>query len=67
MFFEQEKLGLKIGEKVGFLFGFLVFTSLFFIILSYLHKLPSGWTYLHLLGITTSITILGLVVKRYLE
>lgn len=67
MFFEHEKLGLKIGEKVGFLGGYLIFTSLFFFILSYFHKLPLGWTYFHLLGITAPITILGLVVKRYLE
>ncbi len=67
MTFEQKNQSEFIGEKIGFFFGFLVFTSLFFILLSYSHKLPLGWTYFHLLGITASITILGVIVKRRLE
>jgi len=67
MFFKQQNLSEIIGEKAGFLFGYLIFTSLFYLLLNYFNNLPSGWTYFHLLGITAPITILGLVVKRYLE
>lgn len=54
------------GERTGYIFAYFAFTTIFYFILFFLHKLGS-WNYLHIAGITFIITIAGILVKRYLK
>ncbi len=65
--FEKSTIDEKIGAGAGFLVSYFVFTTLLFFILYFLHKLPANWTYFHIAGITLAITIIGLLLNRYLR
>lgn len=67
MNFDESKRLEKFGEKTGYLFSYLMFTTLMFFILTILGSMPDGWTYFHIMGITLSVTILGTALKRALK
>jgi hypothetical protein len=49
----------NVGEKIGFLLGYFIFTTVLF----FLTKKP----YLFVMGITFTITLIGLILKRLLK
>ena len=57
----------KIGEKVGFVASYAIFTTILFFVLSFLHKIPEDWTIGHVAGITVGVIVVGLLVKKVLE
>jgi hypothetical protein len=67
MIFEQDKSTEKLGEKIGFAAGYFLFTTILFLILLLLNKLPASWTYLHIMAITLVIVLMGFLVKRLLK
>ena len=67
MIFEHKNPIERIGEKVGFVFSYFLFTTILFFILTVLNKIPSTWTYFHVMGITLLITLIGNLVKRFLK
>jgi len=67
MRFEQNKSIEKFGEKIGFITGFFLFTTILYFLLSFLNKLPVSWTYVHIIIIVSLITLTGSVIKRLLK
>jgi|TARA_Y100000294_G_C8328432_1_gene245658 hypothetical protein len=67
MNFEKNKTFEKIGEKTGFATSYVLFTLILFIILSLLSKIPNNWSFMHIAGITLTITIVGIIIKRILR
>jgi len=67
MSFEHSKTIGNFGEKVGFIFSYLLFTTVIFFLFSLLGKLPSDWSYIHIMLITSIITFIGLVIGEYLK
>ena len=65
--FEENKTAGKVGEKIGFVFSYFLFTTILFFILLLLKKLPESWNYLHIMGIVLIITLIGASIKRLLE
>lgn len=55
------------GEKIGFLIGYALFTIILFLILTFLDKIPSSWSYFHIIGITLILTLTGTTIKRSLQ
>lgn len=67
MEFDMVKKRSKVGEFSGFVFGFFLFTTILFLILKLLDKLPDTWSYLHIIGITVLITFTGTAIRRTLR
>ena len=67
MIFEENKAIENIGEKLGFIFSYFLFTTILFFILSMLKKIPESWSYIHVMGIVILIVLIGIVTKRFLK
>jgi hypothetical protein len=57
----------KIGEKFGFVLMFFISSAILFFVLKILNKLPSNWSYFHILVLVFIITIIGMLIKRWLK
>jgi len=57
----------KMGEKIGFLMAYLLFTIILYFILSFLKKMPTTWTYVHIMGIVLIIVLTGRGVRKILQ
>ena len=67
MIFEQNKSIESLGEKLGFIFSYFLFTTILYLILSLLKKIPESWSYIYVMGITILIALTGIVIKRFLR
>ncbi|MBU90158.1 hypothetical protein CMO94_01345 [Candidatus Woesearchaeota archaeon] len=67
MIFEENKTIEKIGEKSGYIFSYFLFTTILFFILILLKKIPESWSYIHVMGITILIALIGVAIKRFLK
>jgi hypothetical protein len=67
MNFEENKQVIRVGEKIGFVFAYFLFTTILFFILLILKKLPGSWNYLHIMGIVLIIALIGAGIKRLLK
>lgn len=55
------------GNRLGLATGYFLFTTILYLILLLLDKLPGDWTYLHITGITLIIALLGTGLQRALK
>ena len=67
MILKQNTLIEKFGNKIGYLFSYLLFTTILFFILGWLNKIPDSWTYLHIMAATFLIALFGTFIKRFLK
>ena len=64
----EENLGLKsLGKDIGFGAGFLFFSSMFFLILSLLHKIPHFIKYWHIFAGVLATYLPAVVLRRILK
>ena len=64
MIFEENKIIEKLGEKLGYIFSYFLFTTILFFILTLLKKIPESWSYIHIMVITVVIALGGTMIKR---
>jgi len=57
----------KMGTMVGYVFAYILFTTMLYFMLTLLDKLPASWNYLYIMGITSIIALLGIGIKRGLS
>lgn len=67
MEFERSRTAEIWGKKIGYIIGYLVFTTILHLILTWLNKLPAYWNYGYSLIGTAIITLIGLGIKRLLK
>ncbi len=67
MVFEQDTSFKRFGEKAGFLFAYFFLTTVLFLILTFLNKIPVSWSYFHIMGVTFLITLFGILTRRFLK
>jgi len=67
MLFKKKVLIEKFNEKIGYLFSYFLFTTIFYYILKFLNKLPENWSYYHIIGITLLIVLIGTILKKILK
>lgn len=65
--FGEKKLFSKVGEKIGYIFSLFLSTTILFFILTFLDKLPSLWSYFHVLAIIFLISLFGIILKHFLK
>ena len=64
--FEQNQMIENLGRRTGYLFSYVVFTTMLFLAVFLLGRLPSGWSLLHIAGITAAVAVFGAMLKRWL-
>ena len=67
MIFEQNKSIERLGQKIGYIFSYFLFTTILFFILTLLDKIPESWSYAHVIGITLLIVFISFVIRRLLR
>ena len=67
MIFEKDRSAEKLGEKIGYAFGYFLFSTVLFYMLTFSAKMPAGWSYFHILGIAVLIVLLGSAIKGFLR
>ena len=65
--FNDDTRTQKVGETLGFLIGYFVFTTILFFALTFLKKIPTSWTYFHIIGLTIVVTLVGTTIRRLLK
>lgn len=64
---KENKLVDGVGEKIGYIFSLFLSTTILFFILTFLDKLPSLWSYFHVLAIIFLISLFGIILKHFLK
>ena len=67
MIFEENESFQKVGEIVGFICLYLLFTTILFLILNFLHKIQESWSFVHLMAITFGVALVGIGIRYRLE
>jgi len=67
MKFEENKRIEQYGKILGYLFSYFLFTTILFLILNLLNKIPSSWNYFHIILITLLIVFIGIILKISLK
>ncbi len=67
MIFEENRTIEKVWEKWGYVLSYFIFTTILFLILALLNKIPESWAYLYVMGITILIALMGVIIKRLLK
>lgn len=67
MIFEENRTTEKLGEILGYIFSFFLFSTILFFILFVLKKIPESWPYIHVVGIVILIVLVSLIVKKFLK
>lgn len=67
MEFYKGKRFEKIGEKSGYVFSYFVFTTVLYLLLVVLSKMPESWSYFQVMGVTAGISLVGIGVRRLLK
>lgn len=57
----------NIGKKVGYIFGYFLFTTILFLALKLIKKMPDDWGYFHIMGTSLIIVIVGVGVGELLK
>ncbi|MBI2136464.1 hypothetical protein HYU06_05315 [Candidatus Woesearchaeota archaeon] len=66
MEFDNDKSLENLGEKLGSIFSYFLFTTMLFLILTFTGKLQT-WAYFHVMAITLLVVLVGKIIKRYLQ
>jgi hypothetical protein len=64
MAFEQKSDAQGFGKVLGFVFSYVLFTTIMFYAFTFLEKVPASWSYLHFVGITLTIVVVSAVIRR---
>lgn len=65
MIFERNKSVEKCGRKIGYLFSYLLFTTMLYFIL--INKLPTDWSFFHVMIISLLVVVVGTIIQRALR
>ncbi len=67
MDFEKAGKREKIVENIGYITTILIFSIIFYLVLSYLKKIPESWNYLYILGIVLLVILASKLLSRVLK
>ena len=67
MIFEENRSIEALGEKSGYVSAYFLLTTILYLVLVLLKKIPEAWSYLHIMLIVLLIAVTGLAIKRILK
>jgi len=56
-----------LGQITGYVLGYLLFSTVLFTVLHFSHKIPSDWSYAHILGAVAILVFVGTGLERILR
>lgn len=63
----EEKIPIeRLGQKVGYVFAYLIFTTFLYILLGILNMMPGSWSYLHIMGLSLGVVLFEITIRRLL-
>ena len=65
--FDKKQEINKIGRFLGFLFSYFIFTTILYLILNILNKLPQGVGYFHIYLLTAYIVSIGILMRKIIK
>ncbi|MCK5300192.1 MAG: hypothetical protein KAJ54_03495 [Candidatus Aenigmarchaeota archaeon] len=57
----------KFAVRLGYVASYLLFTFVLYCVLSFLDKMPTSWSFVHIMGVTVIVAFSGSVLKRLLK
>ena len=66
MIFERNNNIERLGEKIGYVFAYFLFTTTLFFILKLLNRIPNFWSYFHIMLITLVIALICVIMDKFL-
>ena len=67
MISDENKTIEKLGEKLGYIFSYFIFTTILFFILSISNKISGPLSYIYVMVIVVLISAAGILIKRFLR
>lgn len=67
MISEENKTIESLGEKLGYIFSYFIFTTILFFILSISNKISGPLSYVYVMVIVALISVAGILIKRFLR
>jgi len=55
------------GVHIGYIFMFIIFSTILYFLLKILGKLPTNWNYFNIFLITLPLVFIGKIIKYWLE
>ena len=65
--FEEKQETSKTGRFFGFFISYVVFTTILYLILNLLNKLPENIGYFHMYILTIYIILIGILTRKVIE
>jgi hypothetical protein len=56
-----------LGRMAGYIFSYLMFTTILYFLLVALKKMPGNWTYFHIALLSFCLSLSGEILKRLLR
>ncbi len=66
MKFKENKTN-KEYEYLGYIIMYFIFTTILYLILTFLNKIPETWNYLHVMAITIIIILISRLIKYIIK
>jgi len=66
MDFNKKENTRKLGERIGFILMYFIFTTLLYFVLKFLGRIPN-WNYFHIVFLTLAITLTGILLDKILR
>ncbi len=57
----------KVANVIGFLFSFFVFSAILYNVLSYFNKIPTDWSYFHIVLIVVVGVFFSFLIKKIIN
>ena len=67
MNFEEPQTVKRTGMIVGYALSYIFFTVMLYTLLFLLKKLPPSWSVIGIVTVTSSVALLGAIIKRLLK
>ena len=61
------KLTKNLGWLLGLTIGYMLFTTILFGVLTYLHKIPDAWSFGHIAGITMGLLLVSHFAEKIIR
>lgn len=67
MDFDKGRKAENLGKSIGLIVFYLIFTTVVYFIFKLTGKLPSNYTYFHIIPFTLMILLIGVLLKQYFK
>lgn len=67
MVFKRNDFSERLGQAAGYIFSYIMFTTILYFVLFSSRKLPANWTYFHVALLSFCVSLAGETIKRLIK